>query len=295
MSIPPQILAPALERLRRGDPIGAQAAVEAALAQAPDMPALLEFAGLLAVQAGDPAAAAGFFRRWLAADPTSRGARLNLARALVEAGDLAQANEVCAIGDGDPKLTRLAAYVHQQQGELPEAAAAYETVLAASPDDFESWNNLGNVRLALGELDGAVDALGRAIGLRPDLIPIYLNLSEALAQADRPEDRQALIREAARRAPQDAKVHTELAMAEAGAANYPAAERAFREAIRLDPRTITPYVELGLLLENMNRLDALDALVIEAEGNGVFGPELDFLKAWTLRRQGRFAEALALA
>jgi tetratricopeptide (TPR) repeat protein len=295
MSIPPQALAPALDRLRRGDPIGARNAAEAALAEAPDTPALLEFAGLLAVQTGDIAAAANYFRRWVAADPGSASARLNLATALVQSGDLAGAREVCVVGNGDPKLARLAGYIHQELGELAEAAKAYEAVVASAPDDFESWNNLGNVRLAQGQLEGAIVALGRAVTLRSDFIPIYLNLSETLAQADRPEDRRTLMAEAARLAPQDAKVQMELGMAEAGAANYPAAERAFREAIRLDPRSITAYVELGMLLENMNQLDALDALVVAAEENGVTGPELDFLRASTLRRQGRFAEALAFA
>jgi len=295
MTIPPQALAPALDRLRRGDPAGARTEAEAALAQAPDTPALLEFAGLLAAQTGDLPAAADFFRRWVAADPASASARLNLAMALIQTGDLAAAGEVCAVAGGDLKLARLAGHIHQEQGRLAEAADAYESVVAAAPDDFESWNNLGNVRLAQGQLEGAIAALGRAINLRSDFIPIYLNLSEALAQADRPEDRRALISEAARRAPQDAKVQMELGMAEAGTANYPAAERALRNSIRLDPRSIAAYVELGMLLENMNKLEALDALVVAAEENGVAGPELDFLRASTLRRQGRFAEALILA
>src|SRR5262245_2182244 len=99
MSTPPQNLAPAIDRLRRGDRAGARAAAEAALAESPDAPALLEFAGLLAVQSGDPAAAAALFRRWLDAEPASAPARFNLARSLIEAGDLEAAGDVCVAGD----------------------------------------------------------------------------------------------------------------------------------------------------------------------------------------------------
>jgi len=288
-------LAPAIDRLRRGDLPGARAAVEAALAGEPDQPALLEFAGLMAVRMGDAAAAVAHFRRWLTLAPDDRTVRVNLATALIAAGDLAEAAELCASANGDTRLLRLAGYAWQQLGRLDEAAAAYAAVVAAHPDDFESWNNLGNVHAAQGDLEGAITALGRAIALRPDIIPIYRNLSEVLAQADRPQPRQALMREAARRAPQDAEVRSELGLAESGARDFSAAERAFRESIRLSPGSTTAYVELGLLLENLNKVDELAALVAQAEANGVAGAELDFLKAWALRRQGRFEEALPLA
>ena len=135
----------------------------------------------------------------------------------------------------------------------------------------------------------------RRSAFAPTSFPIYLNLSEVLAQADRPETRQAIMRQAARFAPQDAKIQSELGLAEAGARDYQAAEQAFRTAIALNPGSIAAYIELGVLLENLNRLDALDALVAEAEANGVASAELVFLKAFALRRQGRFEEALPLA
>ncbi|HEX4737986.1 MAG TPA: sulfotransferase [Allosphingosinicella sp.] len=292
---PPESLAPALDRLRRGDLAGARAAVEAALAREPEAPALLAFAGMLAGQAGDPAAAAGHFRRVLALQPGDLANRINLAAALVTLGELDEALDVCAGGGRDPRLLRLAGYVHQEQGRPAEAAEAYETVVAAFPDDFESWNNLGNARAVLGQLDGAIEALERAIALRPDLGAIYLHLSEILARADRPEARQALMREAARRHPADAEVQAELGLAESSMADHPAAERAYREAIRLSEGFTPAYLEFGLLLENLNRIDELEALLDEARTRRVAEAELDLIRAWALRRRGRFDEAMALA
>jgi tetratricopeptide (TPR) repeat protein len=295
MAQPPPSLAPALDRLRRGDVAGARASAEAALAAAPGEPALLAFAGLLAAQSGDLAAAIPHLRGALAATPGDRATRINLATALMATGALDEAGEVCAAGDGDPKLLRLAAYVRQQQGRLDEAAAAYETVVAGSPADFESWNNLGNVRAAQGQPDEAAAAFREAIALRPDLLEIVMNLSDALAAAERHEERQRVMREAARVAPGNAQVQAELGLAESAVRDFEAAERAFREAIRLSPGFTPAYLDLGLLLENLNRVEELAALVAEAEARGLGEAELGFIKAWALRRQGRFEEALPLA
>jgi tetratricopeptide (TPR) repeat protein len=292
---PPEGLAPALDRLRRGDAAGARAAVEAALAAQPNAPPLLAFAGMLAGQAGDHGAAAAHFRRALALQPEDLAARINLATALVSLGALDEAAEACAGGGGDPKLLRIAGYVHQERGRPTEAAAAYEAVVTALSGDFESWNNLANARASLGQLDGAIAALETAIGLRPDVIALYLHLSEILALAERHEARRTAMREAARRAPADAEVQAELGLAESSMADYPAAERAYREAIRLSAGFTPAYLELGLLLENLNRIDELAALVEEARARGVAEAELDLIRAWALRRQGRFEEAMALA
>src|SRR5207253_10260964 len=105
---------------------GARAAAEAALAAEPGNVELAAFVGLIAAQAGDPAGALPHFRRVLQATPDDLGAQLNLATALLATGRLDEAGAVCAAGAPDPRLLRIAAYVHQQQGRLAEAAGAYE-------------------------------------------------------------------------------------------------------------------------------------------------------------------------
>jgi len=248
-------------------------------------------AGLAAAQAGDALTAIAHFRRALEAAPDDVPTRCNLAIALISAGAAQEAGQVLDAGGGDPRLQRLAAYLHQQQGRLAEAAAAYEAALAAFPDDWESVNNLGNVRRAAGDLDGAIAALRRAVVLRPDLIEIRINLSNALGEAGRHSERVAMMAEAARAAPRDARVATEYGVAAAEARDFAAAEGAYRAAIAADPGFTPAYVELGLLLETQNRLGELEALL----GAAPAAPELGFLRAWLLRRQGRFEEALPLA
>ncbi len=293
MAAPPASLVPALALYRRGDLAGARAAAEAALAAEPNNVELSAFAGLAAARSGDPAAALPHFRKVLDAAPDDISAQLNLASALLATGRIDEAGAVCAAGGDDPRLLRIAAYVHQQQGRLAEAAAAYERVMRAGPGDWQSLNNLGNVRAAMGEADAAVDAFRQAIALQPGMVEIVINLSDALGQAGRAEERQAVMREAAGISPDHPRVQIQLGYAEVEARDYVAAERAFRAAIRLDPGNISAYLELALLLENLNRVDELASLVEQAEATAP-GPETSFIRAWALRRQGRFAEALKL-
>jgi tetratricopeptide (TPR) repeat protein len=295
MTQAPQSLIPALTLYRSGDMAGARAAAEAALAKAPGDVEISAFAGLVAAQSGDPAGAIPHFRRVLAAMPGDVHTRLNLATALLATGRIDEAGEVCAAGGPEPRVLRIAAYIHQQQGRLAEAAAAYEAAVSAFPDDWESFNNLGNVRAAMGDSDAAITAFQAAIRLRPDMVEMVINLSNALAAAEQVETRQAVMREAARAGADNADVQVELGLAEAAAGDFEAAESAYREAIRLRPNFVAAHVELGLLLETQNKVEALTALVDAAEASGMRGAEIGFLRAWALRREGRFAEALPLA
>ncbi|HMC92677.1 MAG TPA: sulfotransferase, partial [Allosphingosinicella sp.] len=52
------------------------------------------------------------------------------------------------------------------------------------------------------------------------------------------------------------------------------------------------WLELGILFERSSRIDALPPLLEEATRAGVAGPELGYLRAVVLRREGRLAEAL---
>ena len=295
MTQPPQSLIPALGLYRSGDMAGARAAAEAALAQSPGDVEISAFAGLVAAQSGDAAGAIPHFRHVLAAMPGDVHTRLNLATALLSIGRIDEAGEVCAGGSSDPRVLRIAAYVHQQQGRLAEAAAAYDAAVAAFPGDWESFNNLGNVRAAMGDSDAAIAAFQAAIRLRPDMVEMVINLSNALAAAEETGMRQAMMRQAALAGGDNADVQVELGLAEAGAGEFEAAETAYREAIRLRPDFVAAHVELGLLLETQNKVEALTALVDAAEAKGMRGPEIGFLRAWALRREGRFAEALPLA
>ena len=295
MTPPPSELAPVIERLRRNDLHGARATADAMLIAQPGHMVLRSLAGMIACQMGDPAAGAAHLRIALTAMPSDRATRFNLATALAASESLDEALSVCAAGD-DPKLQRISAWIHREQGRPEQALAGYEAAVAADPQDYESWNNLGNLRAELGQSDAAITALERAINLRRDVPALYVNLAKLLARLERHDARLRTMEEAAHRLPSDPEVLLELGLARAAARDLDGAEHAFREAIRETREGFTSaWLELGLLYENLNRIGDLEKLVAEAEKRGIEGAELGFLRAWVLRRQGDFAAALPLA
>lgn len=55
-----------------------------------------------------------------------------------------------------------------RQGRPAEAIAALERCVGLAPDHAAAWNNLGNVRLAAGQVEGAATAYHHAIDASPD-------------------------------------------------------------------------------------------------------------------------------
>jgi tetratricopeptide (TPR) repeat protein len=251
----------------------------------------------------------------------------------LRSGDLAGADretEAALRGaPDDPGLLRLRGYVLQTQERFAEAASCYETVVAHDPRDWEIWNNLGNARRAAGDREGAIDALERARLLRPDLAAIHYNLGVSLAEAGRMAEGTGAFAEAARLAPDHpgallelgkalrhlgrheealpplaraaalapgaAEVEMERARALSGLARYDEAERAYECARAAQPGLAAAFLEHGLLLERGNRLERLEALLAEAEAQGIPHGDLSHLHALALEREGRFREALAEA
>lgn len=281
------------EAKRAGRLSEARAAIAAVIAAGDDSAEAHVTAGMLAGQAGDAAAAAGHFREVLARRPADIVARLNLATALLQAGDHAAVEEICAPLAGDPNADRLRAFAARERGDNALAATLYDAILAATPTDADSWNNLGNVRAAMDDVDAAVAAFEEAITLRRMDARIYLNLAQVLERADRRDARRRTMREAARIAPRDPAVQLALGLAEAAVGDLDVAEVALRAAIALAPDEPAAYLELGLLLENRNRLDALDRLIADADGR--LDAEIGLLKGWSAFRARRFEEAQAIA
>lgn len=288
-----QIIETAGKRARVGDIDGGTRIVQAALTERPGDVDLLEFLGYLSATSRDHELSADVYAQLLARDPGNLAARVNLANALAALNRLPEA---AAVADGydHPKLQRVMAYVRQQGGG-DASSALYRQVVAANPTDAESWNNLGNALMAEGALDEALQAFDHAIRIRPEGLPIYFNFSNALFLADRHEARRQLMRQAAEYAPGNAQVFMELGLAEASRGDLELAEAALRRSIALDRGFTRAFVELGLLLENVSRIDSLAALIEEGERRDPDAPELIFLRAWLLRRRGDVGAALALA
>lgn len=296
MSTSEPILRDAAAAIRRGNFAAAYDTAQSGLEQAPRDPALLGIAAFAALRTGKQTEALGLLRRQIEVVPTDRAARLNLATLLASMGSPAEALALATNHGGHPKLARLAGYLHQQAGDFGNAISAYETALAQVPEDWESWNNLGNCKAAVGDRAGAIQAFENAINRAPDggSPELFLNLAQVLSASEDRDKRLHTAQQAAMRFPRDHAVQVELGLALAAVGKLDLAEETLRAAATMETTFGEARLELGLLYENANRLDELDAHVAECEAIDP-RPELNFLKAWSLRRRDRFEEAKVLA
>lgn len=289
---PVQAIRAAADALRQRQFAAALAAAQQGLEAAPEDPALLGITALALLQLDRKAEAIPYLRQQIAAAPTDMAARFNLSTVLTATG---QANEAKALAfdhRGHPGLARLAGYFHQQDDATDDAIAAYRIALSAAPQDWESWNNLGNCLNQSGDRDGAVIAFENAVNRSPypSLPEVFLNLSQALGAVNQRDPRLRNAEEAVRRFPDHHAVLVELGLAQAAAGDRDLAEQTLRRAAAAEDHFGEARLELGLLLENDNRLDELDMHIAECEALDP-RPELSFLKAWSLRRRERFEEA----
>jgi Flp pilus assembly protein TadD len=313
---------------QRGDVAGARRRGEALLASRPNDPGLLHLLGVLAAQSGDPARGAELLGRALRLQPGNDAIRANHARALIDTGRAAEAEQLCRTGSA-PALRRLRADAMKASGRAGEAATLYRALAEAEPGSHELWNNLGTALLDAHDASGALAAFRRAEALQPDSAVVHRNLAKALAATGDLAASVAAANEAVMRAPGDAnallelgraflragrsqdavlpladaaradrtnpEIFTALGLAFGRLGEFDRAEEGYRLAIgmaRVDPQA---WLNLGILMEQGNRVSELDQLIMDARGKGVGGDEMAFLEALALRRAGKLAQALPLA
>ena len=286
-------LAEAYKRYQSGDLPGAEQLGSTLLDRRGDDPALTGLLGMIAAQTGRSESAVAHLDHALRHNPDSLPLRISLAFAMVNSGRMEEARKVAAAPDV-PQLQRIIAFIDQRAGNADAAITRYRRVLDRFPEDSESWDNLGTLLLDRGDLGDALEAFRNSIALRP-LPSVFVNLARALAAGEHHGERQNLLREGARQFPDDVTLLVELGLAEGAVGDHAAAEAAYRRALRLRPTEPRVYLEFGMLLEKLNRIEELGDLIAEAKAQGVNGPQLAFIEAWHLHRTGRFAEALPLA
>ena len=320
----------AMALAQSGDLRGAAAEGERAIAAGADEIPLSAMVGLFKVRDGDAAGAVPFLRIAHEGRPDDLTIATNLVIALMESDDKAGAYAACpaelAKRDVSGTLLRLHAHLAQTTEDNPAAIIAYRTILASEPDDWESWNNLGNALAGADDLDASVVALVHSLSLNPDSAPTRLNLALQLNLAGKADEGEALLREAIRRDPLDLPALSELgallrlkgpsdevadlfgraatidptdvalAVAHGSEARdmnrFDESETAYRRALALEPAN--PFANLGLanFFENLNREDELPGLIASARVAGTEHGVLAYIHSLDCRRSGKFEEGL---
>ena len=257
----------AAEAFQRGDLDRALALAEDAVGSAPS-PQWQHLLGLIHCRLGQPEAGVDHLRAAAEAEPGNPAFQVMLARALVDAG---RVEELLAIPEPPPPTSPATLALWQSRAEAADLAGkvdlsvrAWSAVMAAAPQDWRAWGNLGNALARQQRLPEAADALAEAARLNRTEPAVRADAVAALAKAG--AQHQALLQ-------------------------FDEAEAAFRRAYALDPTDRSIVHQLGVALERTNRLEELAKLLDDASAAGIGKQELGYLWAILARREGKLEEA----
>lgn len=253
----------------------------------------------------------------------------NLASALVETERYEDALGVLTpeAGEQDPSghVERLRGYCAHMLNDFPASIDSYEKVVARFPADWETWNNLGNVRGLIGDVEGALAALEKAAALNRGSLQTRINIARThhelgrfdraveeyraaardfptdttalgelyavLQEQSRDEEGQEALEQATRRDPKNVGLLIALGRHYLLGFAIEEAQQTFRQVLALEPSNGDAFLGLADALEHRSPEDLLE-LLAEAERNGVAGNHRRLLEAMAARREGRHADAL---
>lgn len=304
---------------------------ELALEQGGDKVSLNAMLGMLRCRSGDFEGALRHLRPAHQAKPDDMPIANNLIMALVATGRekevLALPPSVLPDADRNLMIARYRGYVAQLRGNSYTAGKAYETIVKAAPDDWQSWNNLGNARLLSEDFEGAVTAFRRSLELNPGPIETWLNLGRALIKSrkfdeaegqlrltadhfptdvrplkelldllrgrDRPDALiHEVLEEALKRAPNDKDLLLSVAQQRMMAMQFEAAEKASRTILEADPHDDDAWMGLANFYEHWAP-EKLPSLLAEIEAARAPSPIPEVARAFVFRRNKQYSEGLA--
>ena len=162
------------------------------------------------------------FTHALAVTEENAVAHNNLARALLERGEIERGVAECAeavriapdMGAAQSNLVRGLIAL----GRLDEAKARAAEGLAARPTDSRAHVNAGLIAMSEGNLEGAIGAFGEALRLDPNDVDAHLNLGAVLMRQGSASEAIVHFEQAVRLRPGDARAARTLERARAAAA-----------------------------------------------------------------------------
>src|SRR5947209_7053935 len=142
--------------------------------------------------------AAWYGVRWGIGDTMADTAPFSYADDPTGAFESAEAAE--RLAPQDPLAHLTLARLHQisfDPQETPLALSEYEQAAALAPNDYLIWTEMGRARAALGDTEGGIAALKRAVELAPAYAEQRWHLGNALLRAGRDDEAFAELRRAA--------------------------------------------------------------------------------------------------
>jgi protein O-mannosyl-transferase len=209
------------------------------------------------LQAGDAAEALRSAQAALLLDPASGPAEVDLGVARDETGDPAGA---LAAFQAAVRLDPRFAPGHLglgnawfRQGRWGDAVAEYARAVWLEPGSAVAHCSLGDALVREGRMDEAIGNYRTALQLDPDYPDAALNLGNALAAEGRLPEAVASYARAVRLRPNYPELRFNYGVALARAGDLPQAAENFEAAVRLRPGFAEAHFDLGLVLQAMGR------------------------------------------
>jgi tetratricopeptide (TPR) repeat protein len=134
---------------------------------------------------------------------------------------------------------------HHQAGRLAEAVSLYRHILAGEPQNVDALHLLGVAAYQQGNARQAVDLIGRALALRPDVAAFHCNLAEVYRALGQLDQAAASCRTALRLEPGYAEAANNLGLVLQAQGRLQEAADQFRQAIQLKPALAMAHNNLG--------------------------------------------------
>ncbi len=129
---------------------------------------------------GDLKGAEFAFRKAAKADPSRADGWLNVARALIQEGEIEQAKPFLAkakeLGPDFARVDFFQAMAHKAEGDYESALVSLEHVRRSYPRDRVALNQIGVVRFRLRDYEGAVKALREVLAIDPEDLQAHYTL-----------------------------------------------------------------------------------------------------------------------
>jgi len=122
-----------------------------------------------------------------------------------------------------------------REGSFTEALELWNAVIERSPQDGAAWSNRGNVRLALGDPEGAIADQSKAMQLAPEVADAHLNRGTAEEYLGQWQAAAADYQWILQRDPNNAPAHYNLGNVEGSLADWQAARQSFLLAAEVKP------------------------------------------------------------
>jgi predicted O-linked N-acetylglucosamine transferase (SPINDLY family) len=142
------------------------------------------------------------------------------------------------------------------QKDFAAAGALFEEAVTLDAKAHAGWFGLGEVALAIGQTDTAIEFLEEAARLKPEM-PRYLQrLGEAYGRDKRAEESIRLLDAARQRAPKDTGILASLSGAYVAADNWYKAYETLQELVRHPHPKAAHFCLLGLAAQGTGEIDA---------------------------------------